>query len=110
MLAGKLRHRIRIVAQPSTQDASGQLVDSGEPHLVSECWASVRTATSKEIYALGAGFTSQVTHAVTIRYPAKRPAAGMTILFRDRKFLVQAVSDPDEIRRELDLMVLELNK
>jgi SPP1 family predicted phage head-tail adaptor len=73
--------------------------------------ASINAVTSKEVYALGAGFTSQVTHKVTVRFnPTLCIEAGYRILFRDRMFLVQAVSDPDESRARLSLMCLELSK
>lgn len=109
MRSGALRHRIQILAAPVTQDAGGEPI-TADPTVLFECAAAIRAATSKEIYALGPGFTAQVTHAVTIRYPANLPPQGAQIRFRDRTFQLQTFSDPDERQRELDLMVLELGK
>ena len=69
--------------------------------------ADIKAATGKDIYALGAGFTSTVTHKVTIRYPAVTIQAGMFVLYGSRSFLVQTVSDPDELRVQLDIMCQE---
>ena len=62
------------------------------------------------MYATGAGFTGQLTHKVVIRYPAVKITTGMQVLYMDRTFLVQTVTDPNENRVELDLMCLELSR
>ena len=77
---------------------------------VLSCWSRITAVTGREIYALGAGFTSQVTHKVAIRNPGVAIGDGMTIAYGARTFRVQAASDPDELGRELDLMVLEQTK
>lgn len=109
MRAGPMRYRIKVLALPTDQDSGGQPI-TGQPALFLETAAAIRTVSSKEIYRLGPGFQGQVTHAITIRYPDKLPSAGMKILFRNRTFLLQTCSDPDERMRELDLMVLEKTK
>lgn len=109
MRSGAMRHRITVLALPATQDAAGQPV-TALPTPLFKTWAEIRKATSKEIYALGAGFTAQVTHAIRIRYPKTVPAAGMQVTFRGRTFRIQTSVDPDELERELDLMVLETGK
>jgi SPP1 family predicted phage head-tail adaptor len=109
MRSGQLKRRIAITAPSETQDQSGQ-PGAGPDTTVLSCRAAITVASSKEIYALGAGFTAQVTHKVTVRFPSVSLAQGMTVLYRDRRFLVQLVSDPDENRRELNLMCLEQPK
>lgn len=104
--AGDLNRRITIQSGTSAKDPFGQPFIAWRD--VCGTWAAIRTVTSKEVYALGAGFTSQVTHTITIRY---RPdiSSTMRIIYRDRTFLIQAVSDPDEGRVQLNLMCLEVN-
>lgn len=109
MEAGKLKRPITIESPSTKQDNSGQPTDTWAT--VCSTWAAINAVTSKEVYALGAGFTSQVTHKVTVRHnPALCIEAGYRILYRNRIFLVQAVSDPDEQRVQRDLMCLELSK
>lgn len=109
MEAGLLRRPITISSPATTQDAFGQPLPTF--NTVCNTWASINTITSKEVYALGSGFTSQVTHRITVRYnPDVVIKAGYLITYMARQFQVQAVSDPDESQRQLNLMVLELSK
>jgi len=108
MQAGELKRRITIEMPTSTQDSFGQPAETWTTVL--STWAGIRTATGKDIYALGAGFTSQVTHKVTMRFPVPTITTKMRAVYRGRTFIIQAVSDPDESRREVDLMVLEQTK
>jgi SPP1 family predicted phage head-tail adaptor len=109
MRAGALRNKITIYAQPSTQDSFGEPV-AAEPVVFLKCCAAIALASSREIYALGPGFTSQVTHKITLRYPDTLPQAGMAVTYCGRTFVIQSVADPTERRRELDLMCLEKSK
>ncbi len=113
MRSGPMRYRITIFSQPTTQDSFGE-ESSAEPIPLFSCWASIVAATSSEIYALGPGFTSTVTHKITIRYPEQVPEPGVLITFVKRGvtryFILQTLADPDERGRELDLMVLEKSK
>jgi SPP1 family predicted phage head-tail adaptor len=106
MKAGSLRHRITVNAPSVIRDVYGQPVQSWTA--LYECWAGIVAATSKEIYSLG-GFTSQVTHKVTLRYPAVSIKAGMQVTHEGRNFNIQAVSDPTELKAELDLFCEELS-
>ena len=108
MRAGNLKRRITVQAPSTSKDSFGQPVDTWTDVL--STWAEVATVTGKEIYALGSGFTAQVTHRITLRYPSVAITAGMRVNFRGRLFTVQVPSDPTEDRRELDLMCLELSK
>ena len=111
MRAALMRQRI-ILAEPGAtgQDAFGQPLDATAGDPVLSTWAGIAAVTSREVYALGAGFDGQVTHKVTIRWVSTPITAGMVVLYGTRTFRVQAVSDPTEMRRELDLLCLELSK
>ena len=108
MQAGQLRRRVRIVAPVTSQDSLGQPTE-GSWTPVLNTWASIRAITSREIFALGPGFTSDVTHKIVIRIPAAGTTvrAEMHVLYHNRTFRIQTVGDPDESRRELDLVCLE---
>ena len=103
--AGTLQHRILIQSRTAVQDGYGQQQDAYSD--VRTTWASVRAASSREVYA-ASGFVSQLTHVITIRYSASAAvSAGMRVLFRGRVFDIQAVSDPDETRTVLNLYCME---
>jgi SPP1 family predicted phage head-tail adaptor len=109
MEAGELKRPITVEAPSTTQDAFGQPTSTWTR--VVQTWASINTVTSKELYALGSGFTSQVTHRVTVRYDlAVTINAGYRVCYMGRHFQVQAVSDPDEQRVQRNLLCLELSK
>lgn len=108
MRAGELKRRIRIQQQSATQDEYGQPIESWGDVLA--CWAAIKSATSKEVYA-ASGFTSQITHKITIRFPRDiEIGSNMRVLFGSRVFLIQTVPNPDEGIQELNLMCLELNE
>lgn len=108
MRAGRLKRRVTLQAPSTTKDAFGQPLQQWTDAL--DTWAEIATITAREVYALGSGFTAQVSHRVTLRFPDVALAAGMRVSYEARLFLVQAVSDPSEDRRELDLLCLELSK
>lgn len=106
MNAGALNRRVTIQRPSEVVDGYGQPTNDWTD--LATTWAAIKAPTSKEVYALGAGFTSQITHKITIRY---RPGltAAMRICYRGRTFLIQTISDPSEARVELNLMCLEIN-
>lgn len=104
MQAGTLNRRVGIMAPSVEQDDAGQPIDTFAP--LYQCWAGIRTATSKEVYA-ASGFVQQLSHVVTLRYPAVKITPGCKVTYEDRTFRVQAVSDPDESRVQLQLLCLE---
>ena len=109
MRAGQLNRRIQIVQPTAIQDASGQ-PSPGDDVDVLDCAAAISVISGKEIYALGPGFTAQVSHMVRIRFPAVDVAASMKVIYGARTFLVQFVLDPDEDRRQLSLVCLQESK
>ncbi|AEU36176.1 phage head closure protein [Granulicella mallensis] len=109
MQAGNLKRPITVEVPGTTKDQYGQITATWDTLL--QTWADIHTITSKEVYALGAGFNSQISHKITIRFqPAVTLAAGMRVVYLTRNFIIQAVSDPTEERRELDLLCLEQTK
>lgn len=102
--AGSLQRRITIQAQTTTQDSYGAEQQTWNDVL--SCWASIKAASSREVYA-AAGFVSQLSHIVTIRYTTTAITSAMRVLYGTRTFLVQAVVDPDESRVMLNLYCLE---
>lgn len=107
MQAGALNRRITIQTPSTTQDEFGQPTDTWADLITT--WASVRVATSKEVYA-ASGFTAQVSHAITIRYPAVKIRSAYRVLYEGRVFLIQVLSDPDEGKRQLNLLCYEQNE
>lgn len=108
MRAGNLRRLITIQAQSKNKDSFGQPVDTDWQPVVS-CWAQISALSARELFALGSGFTSEVTHRITLRY-TPGIAAGMRVCYQGRFFKVQTVSDPTEDKRQLDLLCLEASK
>ncbi|SEB40714.1 phage head closure protein [Terriglobus roseus] len=104
--AGSLNRRITIQSQATTQDAYGQQVNTWDDLLT--CWASIKAVTSKEVYA-ASGYTSQVSHKITIRYPTVAISSKMRVLYETRLFHIQAINDPSEGREQLDLLCLEVD-
>lgn len=104
MNAGQLDRRIVIQSQATSQDAYGQEQQTWTD--VFTCWASIHAATSREVYA-AAGFVTQLSHVVTIRYTSTSITSAMRVLYGTRTFQVQAVVDPDESRVLLNLYCLE---
>ena len=105
MKAGTLRQYVTINSQSTTRDAYNQPVQAWNPLCL--CWASVSAITSKELYSIG-GFTSQATHKVTIRYPVVSVVHGMQVTYEGHILIVQGISDPDGLKRELDLYCLDV--
>lgn len=107
MQAGLLNRRITIQSPSATQDEYGQLTPQWDDLI--HTWASIRAATSKEVFA-ASGFTSEVSHIITIRYrPAVTIRSKYRALFNGRVFNIQTVTDPDESKAQLKLLCLEIN-
>ena len=106
LASGDLNRRITIQQPSSNKDQYGQPLQTWADVL--STWAAIKAATSKEVYA-ASGFTSQISHKITIRFPVQTIRSNMRVVYRARVFDVQAVSDLDESRVQLDLLCLELN-
>lgn len=101
---GTLNRRITIKVPSTTQDGYGQEAQTWTD--VVTCWASIKAATSREVYA-AAGFVSQLSHIVTIRYTSAQITSAMRVSYDNRVLQVQAVVDPDESRVVLNIFCLE---
>ncbi len=108
--AGVLKRPIAIQKQSSAQDDYGQQVED---------WATIRTCRSRIVGITTktqqkfsvAGFTAQLSHVVTIRFPRfVEIRSSMRVLYGQRVFEILYVEDPDEGRVELDLYCMERNE
>src|SRR5260370_37961944 len=103
LAAGKLRHRIDIVAPSGAQDSMGGTPDTNYK-LVKKTWASIEAVTGKDQLAAGA-FIETVTHKVTVRYD-KSINASQWIFFKGRQFQITAVMNPDETTKLLVILAV----
>lgn len=108
MRAGTLRRRVTIQEQVSTQDASGQPVDTWNPIATNPTvWASVEDLSGKEALRDGA-FTAQITTTVTMRYRSDLKS-GMRIVDGTRTLEIAAPPiDKDGRRRALEILCKEI--
>lgn len=104
MQIGKLRHRINILAPSKTHDAAGQ---PGDPIAFSTAWAQITALLGREL-AQAQQVVSEVTHRITIRY-RKNITAEMFVQYQARVFQIQAVLNPDEQTKLLQLLCVERN-
>ena len=105
--AGRLNRSVVIERRAVGQDDAGQPLESWEE--VWRGWAGFEalTAGTARKYS-NAGFTSQVSHAVTVRWQSGNPfQAGMRVLHDGTVYDVQLVSNPDAGRERLDLLCLQ---
>lgn len=102
---GDLRNPIVISSQSTTMDEGGEPIEAWDTVL--EAFSKIAPLTSKEVYALGSGFTDQATHKVTIRFPNVTIKPKMRVAYRSTTYRIQLVSDPDLMRTQLDLICLE---
>lgn len=108
MNPGALDKRVTIQSPSESQDEYGQPTQDWSD--VCSTWASIRAATSKEVYATSS-FVSQLSHIVGIRWRAGATIrSNMRIVYQGRSFLIQGVSDPDESRKQLSLLCLEIDE
>jgi SPP1 family predicted phage head-tail adaptor len=108
MNAAQLNRRITIQQRSQTRDVYGQPTADWSDLFTT--WGGIRAATGKEVYA-ASGFTSQVSHVITLRYRPRTPILNSyRVLYEGRIFRIQAVSDPDEGREQLNLLCLELDE
>lgn len=101
---GELRCPIIITSESTALTASGEQQKLFT--VICNTWSKITPLTSKEMYALGSGFTEEVSHKVLIRYrtDVKR---GMQIAYRGATYKIQLVQDPTMMREELNLICLE---
>jgi SPP1 family predicted phage head-tail adaptor len=105
MNPGALNKRITIQSPVEVPGEYGQPVTEWQDVITT--FASIHAVTSKEVYA-AQGYTSQVSHTITIRW---RPGirSNQRVIYRDRIFEIQDALDPDERRVQLNLLCIERN-
>jgi len=102
--AGKLRHRVQLVQPTLVQDASGG-IEEDQASIFATVWASIEALSGRELYAAQQK-VSDVTHKITMRYMAG-VTAKLNVRFGNREFQIQAVENPDERTKILNLLCLE---
>lgn len=104
---GDLRHVIQIQQRTTAPDPFGQPQPTWTTVL--NTWSKIETLTLRELYQSGQ-FTSQVTHTITLRFPAVTISPGMRAVFAGHTYIVQAANNLEQRNTVLQLLVLELNE
>jgi SPP1 family predicted phage head-tail adaptor len=104
--AGRLRHRIDLVAPTNAQDTTGG-ISLANNVVYANVWAAIEAVNTKDSLAVGS-FVSQSTHKVTIRY-LPGVTSRLQVWFSGRQFQIQGVLNPDERTKQLVLWCLEIN-
>ena len=103
MKIGKLRQRITIQQLSTNTDSFGQ-GEKGWTHFAT-CWAAVEPLSGKEFWNAQT-IAAEITTRVKIRYrEGVKPT--MRILFGSRIFEIKAITDPEEAKRELQILCSE---
>lgn len=89
---GLLRHRVEIQAQVTTEDSSGEVVQSWSS--VATVWACIQPMSARETI-MGQAMSSDVTTRIIMRY-RDDVTASMRILHRGREFNIRGVI-PDPV-------------
>lgn len=100
MKAEGLNRRVTIQQQSSTQDASGQVVDSWSD--VDEVWTTKAHAASREFFA-AQKVNAEITDLFTIRYRSG-VTTKMRLLYDSKYYDILGADDPTGKRRELQLL------
>jgi SPP1 family predicted phage head-tail adaptor len=109
-LQGRFRHRIQI-AKPSTVFDTFGGSTLNNPTILYTIWGTVEALSGVEKFAAHE-FTSQVTHAIYIRNPRSLGVAitaNMLVLWNGHTYQIEAVLDPDNRGKYLQLLVIEIN-
>jgi len=106
MRAGRLRHRVTIEEVTNTADGAGAITQTWSE--VRKVWAAVEPARGAEFYASQTE-NSEVTGKIVMRYfSGLNPTMRINWASESRIFQIEAIIDPDERHRELQLMVKEV--
>jgi SPP1 family predicted phage head-tail adaptor len=106
---GKLRHRIQILQPNPVQDTAGGFT-LGNSTVVKTVWATVESLSGQEKF-LARQFESSVTHAIYVRYDKQfKYSQEMQIGYDGRTFQIEAILNPDERHKVLQLLCVELNE
>lgn len=102
-MAGRLRHRVIIQAQATTQDSVGQRTISWTD--VENAWARISPVAGKD-YFNQSGEHAEITHKILMRHGATI-AVGNRLALGTRTFDVRAVLNLGERNSFLQIMAVE---
>lgn len=103
--ASARNRKIAIQAATTTDDLGGV---SGYTTIATP-WANIKAVKGREVYK-SQQVTAEISHMITIAYPKTYTVlAKMIVLFRNRKFEIMDVQNPDEGYVDLQLFCLERN-
>lgn len=100
MRAGRMRFRVQIQQNASTQDAAGQIVPAWTT--LATVWADCRTMRGREFRESGA-IQAEESVEFLCRWPFNEwtARAQLRIVFKDATYEVISVANKDERNREL---------
>lgn len=104
MQGGRLRHRIDIEQQTTTEDTFGATTDTWS--LWTTLWASIEPLSGRELLA-AQQVQADITHRVRFRY-VSGVTAKMRVVYGSRIFNILSVANPEERNREIVLQCREL--
>jgi len=103
MRAGRMRHRVTIQQQSTTQDTYGQPANTWAD--VATVWAAVEPIRGKEYFDASQD-NAETTTRVRMRYRSGI-TQDMRISFDSRLYNIQSIIRPREIHHEMELMCSE---
>lgn len=101
---GRLRHRVTLQQQSSTQDGYGEQVNSWSD--LKTVWASVEPLKGRELYA-AQQVKTEITTRIKMRYRAG-VVSKMRVVYGSKTYDILSVIDAEERHIELHLMCMEL--
>lgn len=102
-MAGRLRHRVTVQRQATTQDALGQRTEAWTEHATT--WAMINPVSGRDFFTQS-GEHADITHKITLRHGVDiRP--GDRIVYSGRNFDVRSVLNLGERDRFINVMAVE---
>lgn len=103
MQAGKLRHRVTFQNPPTAQNSTGQV--TGSYTTLATRWGSIEPLSGRELVN-AQQISAEVTHRIRVRW-LSGIAPKVRAVFGSRNFDILSVLNPEERKRELELLVRE---
>lgn len=103
MLAGSLRHRLQLQRRDVTVDAAGQDIVTWTTYAT--VWGMIEPLRGRELVAAQQA-QSQTTVHIRIRY-VNGVLTQHRIVFGSKTYAINAIADPAERNRELQIMCTE---
>ena len=104
---GSMRSLVTIQEPSSTGDAFGKEPNATTWNDVHTTWASINMQSQRQAFN-GGQVTSDVTHAIVIRYTDKTIKGGMRVVFMGKYYAIHAASDPDGRRTTIKILAQEV--